>query len=152
MSLPEALLWKELQRRPGGYTFRKQFPLAPYTLDFTCLSVRLTIEIDGEAHSRGEQPALDERRDRFVAKRRFLTLRLPATDVLKNMEGCIMVIVAACAERGPPPPPLRGGPPPRAGEELETAASSNPPRKGDGDRQAQPGGGGGPKSESGTPC
>jgi hypothetical protein len=26
MSLPEVLLWRELQKRPGGFKFRKQFP------------------------------------------------------------------------------------------------------------------------------
>jgi very-short-patch-repair endonuclease len=118
MSLPEVLLWKELQKRPGGYRFRKQFPLDPYTLDFTCLSARLSIEVDGESHNRGDQPTRDQVRDRFVSDHGFSTIRLPAVEVLKNMEGSIMAIVAACAERGPPPPPLRGGPPPRSGEDL----------------------------------
>ncbi|WP_368039608.1 endonuclease domain-containing protein [Sphingomonas sp. ID1715] len=118
MSLPEVLLWTQLRQRPGGYRWRKQFPLDPYTLDFTCLSVRLTIEVDGEVHDRGEQPGRDAARDRFVAENGFGIMRLPAVEVLKNMEGCIMGIVAACAERGPPPPSLRDGPPPRAGEDF----------------------------------
>lgn len=56
MSLPEVLLWRELRKRPGGYKFRKQAPMAPYTIDFVCLSARLAIEIDGEAHDRGTAP------------------------------------------------------------------------------------------------
>ncbi|MBW8755624.1 MAG: DUF559 domain-containing protein, partial [Sphingomonadales bacterium] len=36
MSLPEVLLWRELQKHPGGYRFRRQFPQAPFTLDFVC--------------------------------------------------------------------------------------------------------------------
>jgi very-short-patch-repair endonuclease len=119
MSLPEVLLWTQLQQRPGGYRWRKQFPLHPYTLDFTCLSVRLTVEVDGEAHSRGEQPERDMTRDHFVADAGFNVMRLPAVEILKNMEGCIMHIVAACAERGPPPPSLRDGPPPRSGEDFK---------------------------------
>jgi very-short-patch-repair endonuclease len=118
MSFPEVLLWMQLQKRPGGYRWRKQFPLDPYTLDFTCLSARLSVEVDGEAHNRGDQPQFDLVRDRFVAEQGFTVLRLPAVEVLKNMEGCIMGIVAAYAERGPPPPPLRGGSPPRAGEDF----------------------------------
>ena len=118
LSLPEVLLWVQLQKRPGGYIFRKQVPQHPQMLDFACLNVRLVIEVDGEAHSRGDQPAKDEIRDRVMAERGFATLRLTAFDVLRNMEGCVLGIVAACAERGPPPPP-RGGPPPRAGEELQ---------------------------------
>ena len=119
MSLPEVLLWSELRKRPGGYRWRKQFPLEPYTLDFTCLSARLSIEVDGEAHSRGDQPRRDAVRDQFVVGHGFSVLRLTAVEVLRNMEGCIMHIVTACAERGPPPPPLRGGPPPRVGEDFD---------------------------------
>ncbi|HEY0622477.1 endonuclease domain-containing protein [Sphingomonas sp.] len=119
MSLPEVLLWQQLQKRPGGYRFRKQFPLTPYTADFACLSARLLIEIDGESHERGTQPRLDEARDRFTAAQGFRTLRLPATEILKNMEGCLTAIVIACRQAGPPPPSLRDGPPPRSGEDPE---------------------------------
>ena len=144
MSLPEVLLWVQLKQRPGGFKFRKQVPAEPYTLDFACLSARLAIEIDGEAHNRGDQPRRDEVRDRVMAQRGFRTLRLPAHDVLNNMDGCIATIVEACtnppgngevarsdggvgslpssaglAGSAPtPPPPLRGGPPPRAGDVL----------------------------------
>jgi very-short-patch-repair endonuclease len=108
MSLPEVLLWIELRKRPGDYIFRKQVPLHPYTLDFACLSVRLAIEVDGEAHNRGDQPQKDEVRDRWMAERGFATLRLPAYEVLKNMDGCVMAIVEACRERGEPNPPRNG--------------------------------------------
>ena len=54
MSFPEVLLWVQLQKRPGGHKFRKQVPQKPYTLDFACLKVRLCIEVDGEAHNRGD--------------------------------------------------------------------------------------------------
>ena len=147
MSLPEVLLWVELQKRPGGHKFRKQVPQKPYTLDFACLKARLAIEVDGEAHNRGDQPQRDEVRDRVMAERGFRTMRLPAYEVLKNMEGCLLGIVAACEERAGPNPPRNGevarsdggvpplgkqsiggevgplhhpadGPPPRAGEDL----------------------------------
>ena len=118
MSLPAVLLWIELQKRPGGHKFRKEVPQHPYTLDFGCLKARLAIEVDGEAHNRGDRPQKDEERDRVMAARGFRTIRLPAYEVLNNMEGCITAIVAACGEGGPPPPRLRRGPPPRAGEDL----------------------------------
>ncbi len=126
MSLPEVLLWRELRKHPGGYKFRRQFPQAPYTIDFACLSARLAIEVDGEAHNRGDQPRRDNERNRVMAARGFRTLRLPAYEVLRNMEICIGGIVAACAEReaarsgevGPLHHPT-GGPPPRNGEDFE---------------------------------
>ena len=118
MSLPEVLLWIELQKRPGGHKFRKQVPQKPYTLDFACLKARLVIEVDGEAHDRGDQPQQDIERDRVMAERGFRTMRLPAYEVLRNMEGCIRGIVAECGEGGTPPPRLRRGPPPRSREDL----------------------------------
>jgi very-short-patch-repair endonuclease len=119
MSLPEVLLWRELRKRPGGYKFRKQVPLAPYTLDFACVSTRLAIEIDGEAHDRGSRPQQDLQRDAILAQRGFRTLRIPARDVLRAVEDCVNGIVAACREAGPPPPSARAdGPPPRSGEVL----------------------------------
>ncbi len=106
-----------MQQRPGGYIFRKQVPQHPFTLDFACLNARLAIEVDGEVHNRGDQPQRDLVRDRVMGERGFRTLRFPAAEILKNMEGCVNMIVAACREAGPPPPP-RGGPPPRSGEEF----------------------------------
>ena len=116
MLLPEVLLWVQLQQHPGGFKFRKQVPQHPYTLDFACLKARLAIEVDGEAHNLGDQPAKDEVRDRIMAERGFRTLRLPAYELLKNMEGCLMAIIAGCREVGPPP--SAAPPPPRIGEEL----------------------------------
>ena len=108
MSLPEVLLWVQLQRHPGGYRFRKQVPLHPYTLDFACMKARLVIEVDGEAHNRGDQPRLDEVRDRVMAERGFRTLRLPAYEVLTTMEGSLTAIVEACRLGAPPNPPRHG--------------------------------------------
>ncbi len=102
MTLPEVLLWVQLQKRPSGHKFRKQVPSDPYTLDFACLKARLCIEIDGEAHNRGDQPHKDIVRDRIMAERGFHTMRLPAYEVLNNMEGCLIGIIAACNEANPP--------------------------------------------------
>ena len=116
MSLPEVLLWIELQKRPGGHKFRRQVPQKPYNLDFACLKARLAIEVDGEAHNRGDQPQRDVVRDRVMAERGFRTMRLPAYEVLSNLEGCVAGIVAACGPGGAPPSASR--PPPRAGEDF----------------------------------
>ena len=116
MSLPEVLLWRELQKRPGGYKFRKQFPYLGFSVDFACLSARLAIEVDGEAHDRGNQPEFDLKRDEQLRGAGFTMLRIPAREVLSNMDGVIAGIVARCGEAGPLHRPA-GGPPPRAGED-----------------------------------
>ena len=116
MSPPERLLWWALKQRPGGFRFRKQCPQGPYSLDFACLSARLAIEVDGEAHDRGDRPARDAARDGYLRDLGFLTLRVPAKEVSSNLEGVVLGIVDVCQKRGPLHRPS-GGPPPRSGEE-----------------------------------
>jgi very-short-patch-repair endonuclease len=95
MSLPEVLLWRELQQRPGGYKFRRQQPAGRLTPDFYCHQSRLIVEVDGEAHGRGDRPARDAERE---------VMRVTARDVLNNREGTVRGIVYQAARRGPPLP------------------------------------------------
>lgn len=117
LSLPEVLLLQALRRRPNGLKFRSQFPVGEITVDFACLSHRLVIEIDGEGHNRGDQPRRDAARDAFLREEGFSVMRIPARNVLGNLDGVVSGIVAACGERGPLHQPA-AGPPPRAGEDL----------------------------------
>jgi len=98
MSLPEVLLWQRL--RQADVKLRKQHPCGPYVLDFYCPPAKLAVEIDGIAHDMGERPQRDAARDRFLESRAIAVLRLPATDVLKDVDGAAESIVAACRERG----------------------------------------------------
>jgi very-short-patch-repair endonuclease len=120
-NLPEVLIWRELRKRPSGYKFRRQHPLSEIVLDFVCLETRLAIEIDGEAHNRGDRPERDVRRDAYVKARGFVVLRLPAQYVLENLEGAIISIVAACDELRPHRTGFAGRPL-RAGEVLGVGA------------------------------
>ena len=117
MTLPEVLLWQQLQQRPVGFRFRRQYPARGYVLDFACLKRRLAIEVDGEAHSMGDTPQRDRRRDQLLSESGFETLRIAARDVLDNLEGVLTLILHTCESR-----PLHqpaAGPPPRSGEEFE---------------------------------
>ena len=116
MSFPEVLLWQQLRRQPGGFRFRRQHPQLGYRLDFACLEARLAIEIDGEYHGRSDRPERDAARDARLADIGFATLRIPAREVLNDLDAVITGIVAACRERGPLHRPS-DGPPPRSGEE-----------------------------------
>lgn len=84
--------------------------------DFFCKSAGVAIEIDGLAHEFGDNPSRDERRDRWIREQGIATLRIPAEEVRKNLEGVVTQIVNRCLERTPPPPSavpvpakLRGG-------------------------------------------
>jgi very-short-patch-repair endonuclease len=117
MSLPEVLLWEQLRQRPGGFRFRKQFPQDPYVIDFVCLAMRLAIEVDGEAHDRGDRPQRDIARDAQLREHGFTMMRIPASEVLGNLEGVLMGILEQCRALRPLHRPA-DGPPPRSGEDL----------------------------------
>ena len=100
MSLPEVLLWQALRRRPGGLKFRRQHPAGSYVLDFFCAQLRLAIEIDGEAHDRADRPKHDQGRDVWLGAQGIQVLRIPAVDVLTNLEGVIQHILAIATSAG----------------------------------------------------
>ena len=116
MSLPEALLWRELRGKPIGLKFRRQFPIAGYVVDFACVEVRLLIEIDGISHDMGERPAYDARRDTLLAAKGWQVMRIPAKAVLADLTG-IAASIVSLAEGLRPLRPC--GAPPRSGEDLE---------------------------------
>jgi very-short-patch-repair endonuclease len=101
MSLPEVLLWQHLRTRPGGFKFRHQHSFGAYVLDFYCHAASLAIEVDGVSHEMGDNPARDERRDRWLIQHRIMTFRVTAADVLGEMEAVVRMIVHLCGERTP---------------------------------------------------
>ena len=114
MSLPELLLWKALRDRPAGLKFRRQHPCGDYILDFFCADARLAIEIDGEAHDRGDRPERDAARDAWLGKAGISTLRIPASMVLRDLDAAVAGIVAEARSRLPlHHPAAPDGPPPR---------------------------------------
>jgi len=120
MSFPEILLWQALRTRPGGLKFRREHPTGEYSLDFYCSDAQLAIEIDGEAHSRGDRPERDARRDIWLSSRGIATMRVPAVEVLRDLEAVLRGIVEEARSRLPlHHPAVPGGPPPRGklGEE-----------------------------------
>ena len=88
LSPPEARLWRFLKTlRPNGYHICRQAPFGPYILDFVCYDHKLVIEVDGAHHATPNQQTHDQIRDSTLAALGFRTLRIPATDVLNNLEG-----------------------------------------------------------------
>ena len=114
MTLPEAMLWQLLRKRPGGLKFRRQHPVEPYIVDFCCREASLIIEIDGSAHGLGDRPERDHLRDARLKDRGFAVLRGPAIDVLHDAESVVAYILAWV---GNPLHQPAAGPPPRSGEE-----------------------------------
>ena len=117
MSLPEVLLWRALRLRPGGFKFRRQHPVGGYVADFACLSARLLIEVDGEAHDRGNQARIDGLRQADLERLGFCILRIAACDLLRDIDAVVRMILARCESQLPLHQPS-AGPPPRSGEDL----------------------------------
>jgi len=115
MTLLEIVLWQWMRTRPDGLRFRHQHPIGTYSLDFYCPSAKLAIEVDGEAHNRGDQPQRDLERDAWVAGKQIRTLRIAAADVLKDLDAVTRLIVFECGafplhqpSAGPPPHAAHG--------------------------------------------
>jgi very-short-patch-repair endonuclease len=117
MSLPEVLLWCALRSSPDGYKIRRQHPIGGYVADFACLSARLLIEVDGEAHARGNQMHVDRLRQSDLEALGFKVVRVPAREVLDDVESVVRMIVAECLARTPLHQPAAGSPP-RSGEDF----------------------------------
>jgi very-short-patch-repair endonuclease len=101
MTLPEVILWQALRKQANGLKFRRQHPSGVYILDFFCSDARLAIEVDGEAHNRGDRPARDEARDAWLRAAGVETLRIPASDVLTDADASVRWIMAQVMARLP---------------------------------------------------
>ena len=125
MSLPEIVLWRELRKRPGGFKFRRQHPAGKYILDFYCHAARLALEVDGFAHDNAKAVKRDRRRSEWLRCQGVATTRIPASEVLGEIESVVFRIRQICEERRaevalqhnvPLHQPV-AGPPPPAGED-----------------------------------
>ena len=112
MTLPEVILWHSLRQRPDSLKFRRQHPTGPYVLDFFCSDARLAIEVDGEAHSRGDRPQRDDARDQWLRSVGIATLRIPAVELFEDADAVLRWVMAEAKARLPLHHPA-GGPPPR---------------------------------------
>jgi len=97
MTKPERLLWWALKADKTGFHFRRQHAAGPYVLDFYCDRARLCVEVDGLSHDL--TIAHDQARDRFLARWGIETLRVPAHEVLTNLQGVVELIIEIASAR-----------------------------------------------------
>ena len=84
----EKVLWRQLRAKQMlGYKFRRQFPIAPYIVDFVCLDLKLIIELDGSQHV--EQAAADLTRTVFLNQCGFEVVRFWNNDVFEDFNGVL---------------------------------------------------------------
>lgn len=104
MTLPEILLWKELNKNKIGFRVLRQHPVGSYTLDFFLPEALLCVEVDGQMHEVREEQ--DVQRDKCFNELGVRTVRIPASSVLKNaaeVAYSIHVIASQRLDREPRP-------------------------------------------------
>ncbi len=112
---PEVWLWWHVSNRQlGGFKLRRQAAIPPYIVDFFCPAKGLIVEVDGDTHD----PAYAARRDLYLLRHGFTTIRFTNHDVRDNMDGVLIALLErleslpdrwAGPPDGPTPsPPLKG--------------------------------------------
>ncbi|MGE0328476.1 MAG: endonuclease domain-containing protein [Polyangiaceae bacterium] len=90
----EALLWLYLRRAQLGVTFRRQVVLGRrYICDFVARDIKLIVEVDGASHQ--HLRAADARRDAFLARLGYRTLRFTTSEVRQSLERVLLAISLA---------------------------------------------------------
>ena len=88
----EHRLWQIVRaKRLGGWKFRRQARIGPYTPDFVCHLAKLIVEADGGQHG-GPR---DASRDAWLKSQGFRVLRFWNNDIFNNEEGVLTVILSA---------------------------------------------------------
>ena len=91
---PEKRLWMALRdRRLAGLKFRRQVLIESYIADFACFEKKLIIEVDGDSHS--DRLNQDAERQQTLMNAGWRIERVSNDDVLQNLEGVLMQMVAA---------------------------------------------------------
>ncbi len=90
----EVRIWVGLKGKPDGLHFRKQHPIGPYIVDFYCSKAKLAIEIDGEAHDRGDHPQRDDRRTHYLEGLGLEVLRIPGEEAMWHSDETVLGILA----------------------------------------------------------
>ena len=86
----EQLLWRVLRNRQfGGLKFRRQYPVAPYVLDFYCHEARLAIEVDGGQHNGPDKERRDTERTAYLGRQGITVLRYWNHEVLQETEAVL---------------------------------------------------------------
>lgn len=88
MTNAETHLWQHIRARQIlGLKFRRQHSVGNYILDFACIDLKLSIEVDGGQHS--EMQSQDNLRTAWLETQGWKVLRFGNNEVLQNIEGVL---------------------------------------------------------------
>ena len=78
----ESIMWRFLRKNKYGYKFIRQKPILRFILDFYCSKLLLSIEIDGDSHSKKQ--SYDLERDNYLQNLNIKTIRFTNEEVLND--------------------------------------------------------------------
>ncbi|TMG75189.1 MAG: endonuclease domain-containing protein [Betaproteobacteria bacterium] len=103
----ERKLWRRLRARElCGFKFRRQYPIAPYIVDFICVEKRLIVEVDGGQHTAMSEA--DRARTRFLNDRGYRVLTFWDNDALLRTDEVLARILEFLGDPHPSPLPQAG--------------------------------------------
>ena len=93
MTPQERKLWNKIRNKQFyNLSFRRQYPIGEYIVDFICREIKLIIEIDGGQHNFQNNIEYDERRTKFLNSLGYNVVRFWNNDIDKNIEGVIQYL------------------------------------------------------------
>ncbi|MBM3213060.1 DUF559 domain-containing protein [Candidatus Poribacteria bacterium] len=94
MTSAEKLLWSKIRgKQLKNCQFYRQKIIGNYIVDFFCPKANLVIEVDGGQHCFSKGKQRDEVRDERLSQIGLKVLRFSDTNVLKNIDGVVGVIL-----------------------------------------------------------
>ena len=88
MTPQERKLWSLLRNKQFyNLSFRRQYPIGNYIVDFICWELKFIIELDGGQHNEPQNIEYDNKRTAFLNKQGLKVIRIWNNDVDNNIEG-----------------------------------------------------------------
>jgi very-short-patch-repair endonuclease len=110
MTDAEVILWSKLRMKQlKNFHFFRQKPISGYIVDFFCMKAKLVIEIDGGQHFSEDIINYDQTRDKKLQSLGLKVLRFNNTEVLKNIDGVIDIILDNLETKSPLVPLYKRG-------------------------------------------
>ena len=92
-TIAEELLWNELRKKKmEGLKFRRQHPIARFSVDFYCHEKALVIEVDGEYHNDLEAKVKDTERTEALESLELNVIRFTNEEVICDMARVLKAI------------------------------------------------------------
>lgn len=95
----EKMLWQKLRRKNLGYTFKRQYSIQRFVVDFYCAELRLAIEIDGITHEIPERAKKYKEKEQLLEKLDIQLERFTSDQVAESLDNVVETIFFICKKR-----------------------------------------------------